>query len=292
MKRKIDQELTRERIVYLRRKNGYEQEDVAQLLEGSRPYYNSIEKGRVIINEKIIRRLAKFYNIDYDEICIYEESEYDKLENTMNILDSYRPTNYYMVRHGNLEEDIADLIKYFEKSNITEYNLLDPMLNNIGYDVKLINIKKYIENWKHEVNNSISIVDIIKSKKFLSYLGNDCHDACILLAYRGNQYSRYLISIDRYLELENKLHGFLIFNLEDILDEYIQFKKSIPKPPNTTDEIDNIIAENTKKEDHDNEIDSLIGYSQAKLHLLKINEYIGKFLDMEDELKRNTKEKN
>ena len=41
-----------------------------------------------------------------------------------------------------------------------------------------------------------------------------------------------------------------------------------------------------KEEDHDNEIDKLLGYSHAKQNLLKINEYIGKFLDMEDELKR------
>ena len=58
------------------------------------------------------------------------------------------------------------------------------------------------------------------------------------------------------------------------------------------DEIDSIIAEKMQKEDHDNEFDKLIGYSQAELNLLKINEYIGKILDMGDELKQNTKEKN
>ena len=133
---------------------------------------------------------------------------------------------------------------------------------------------------------------MIKSKKYLSYFGDNNYDACILLAYRENQYSRYLISIDRYLELEKKLHDFLVFNLDSIFDECNQFKKSIPKPQNTTDEIDSIIAENMQEEDKDNKFDKLIGYSQAKLNLLKINEYIGKILDMEDELKQNTKEKN
>ena len=47
-----------------------------------------------------------------------------------------------------------------------------------------------------------------------------------------------------------------------------------------------------QEEDQDNEMDTFLRYSQAKLHLLKINEYIGKILNMEDELKRNTKEKN
>ena len=34
-----------------------------------------------------------------------------------------------------------NLNKCFEKANISEYKLLDPMLNNLGFDVKLINIQ-------------------------------------------------------------------------------------------------------------------------------------------------------
>lgn len=290
MKKEINQELTRENIKRLRESKGYTQEELAELVHGSRTYYCSFETGSRKINETFLQRLADIYDIDYDEVCIYVESDYDKLEKTMNILDSYRPTNYYIVRHGNLLEDLNDLIKYFEKSQISEYNLLDSMLNNLGYDVKLINIQNYIDKWNSESKIIHSKNVRQKSKKLLSYFGDSNTKTCILLAHREEKYLRYLISIDKYLELENYIYLSLVGNLEHVFEKFNKLSKSYPKT--ISDDLNSIIAENTKKEDHDNEIDSLIGYSQAKLHLLKINEYIGKILDMEDELKRNTKEEN
>lgn len=120
MKRVINQELTRDKIIQLRKIHNYTQKEIAKYLQGSRTYYCSFETGSRKLNEKFLQRLADIYDIDFDEICIYAESDYDKLEKTMNILDSYRPTNYYMVRHGNLVEDLIDLIKYFEKSEISQ----------------------------------------------------------------------------------------------------------------------------------------------------------------------------
>jgi transcriptional regulator with XRE-family HTH domain len=290
MKKVINQKLTQERIIQLRKRNGYTQDEIAEFLHGSRSYYCSLETGRTKLNEKVLERLSQIYNIEFDEICIYEESEYDILEKTMNILDSYRPTNYYMVRHGNLVEDLIDLIKYFEKANISEYKLLDPILNNLGFDVKLINIQDYIEKWKSEedIKNPRDVIK--KAKKLISYFDDNHIGSCILLAHREEKYLRYLISIDKYLELENYIYLSLVGNLEQIFENFNKLSKSYPKT--ISEELNSIIAENMQEEDHDNEIDKLLGYSQAKLHLLKINEYIGKILDMEDELKRNTKEKN
>lgn len=290
MKREINQELTRQKIIQLRIKSGYSQEELAVLMQGSRTYYCSFETGSRKLNEKFLQRLADIYDIDFDEICIYAESDYDKLEKTMNILDSYRPTNYYMVRHGNLVEDLNDLIKYFEKSQISEYNLLDSMLNNLGYYVKLINIQNYIDKWNSE-SKIIHSKDVrLKSEKLLSFFGDSDTKTCILLAHREEKYLRYLISIDKYLELENYIYLSLVGNLEQVLENFNKLSKSYPK--NISEELNSIIAENMQEEDQDNEMDTFLRYSQAKLHLLKINEYIGKILNMEDELKQNTKEKN
>ena len=46
-----------------------------------------------------------------------------------------------------------------------------------------------------------------------------------------------------------------------------------------------------KEEDEDAFFDRLIHYRQAKKHLLDINEYIGKLLDMEEEIKQNSEDK-
>lgn len=290
MKKEINQKLSRENIKKLRLNRGYTQKELSVLMGGSRTYYCSFETGSRELNETFLQRLADIYDIDYDEVCIYAESDYDKLEKTMNILDSYRPTNYYMVRHGNLVEDLNDLIKYFEKSQISEYNLLDSMLNNLGYDVKLINIQNYIDKWNSESKILHSKNVRQNSKKLLSYFGNSDTKTCILLAHREERYLRYLISIDKYLEIENYIYLSLVGNLEQILENFNKLYKSYPKT--ISEELNSIITENMQEEDHDNEIDKLLRFSQAKLHLLKINEYIGKILDMEDELKQNTKEKN
>jgi len=288
MKKEINQKLTRDNIKKLRESRGYTQEELAELIQGSRTYYCSFETGSRKLNETFLQRLAEIYDIDYDEVCIYVEADYDKLEKTMNILDSYRPTNYYMVRHGNLVEDLNDLIKYFEKSHISEYNLLDSMLNNLGYDVKLINIQDYINKWDSEstIFHSKNVKE--KSNKLLSYFGNSNTKTCILLAHREEKYLRYLISIDKYLELENFIYLSLVGNLEHIFEKFNKLSKSYPKT--ISDDLNSIIAENMQEEDQDNEIDKFLRFSQAKLHLLKINEYIGKILDMENELKRNTEE--
>ncbi len=321
MKREINQQVTREKIIQLRKTHGYSQDDVAQLIEGSRTYYCSMENGNRELNELFLQRLADIYDIEFEEICVFVESEYDKLEKTMSILDSYRPTNYYMVRHGNLAEDIIDLIKYFEESKISEYKLLDPMLNNLGFEVKLINIHDYIEKWNIESENNNSRIIINKSRKLLEYFkSNNNYEACVLISNRHEPSQRFLINIDKYLELENFIYLSLVGNLENVFEEYNQFYKSFSphalsglddiinagtnynnsmddSVPNYIEtekdnDLDDIISDSMKEEDNDAFFDKLIGYKQAKLHLLKINEYIGKLLDMEDEIKqKNKKEK-
>ena len=46
MKRIIDQKATKERIRELRIQRGYTQEEIADIMGGSRSYYNSMETGK------------------------------------------------------------------------------------------------------------------------------------------------------------------------------------------------------------------------------------------------------
>lgn len=256
MKRVINQELTRDKIIQLRKMHNYTQKEIAEYLQGSRTYYNSIEKGRDKINDKIIRRLAELYNIDYDEICIYEESEYDQLESIMNILNSYRPTNYYMVRHGNLKEDIADLIKYFEKSEISQYIFVDPIFNNMGYGVKLINIKKHT-----------AVFDYFDKSK---------NGACILIYSKTDKQNRHLLSIADYITLENHTYNSLMGNLNGLKEEFDKFRSSLPK--RVPNDIDEIIANNT-------EIDNGINNDMRKVrqNLIETRKLIEKFCNLKIE---------
>ena len=224
MKRRINQKATKERIRELRIQRGYTQEEIAEIMGGSRSYYNSMETGNRELNEKYLEKLAEVFEVNKDEICIYVEYDYEKFEEIMNILDSYRPTNYYMVRYGNLAEDIIDLIKYFEDSKISEYNLLDPIFNNLGFDIKLINIQTYIQKWNAEsdIKNARKIRK--KSESLLKYFNEK--EICILAVNRNNQSERYLISIDKFLELEDFIYHSLIGNLEFVFEEYDRLHSS------------------------------------------------------------------
>lgn len=102
---------------------------------------------------------------------------------------------------------------------------------------------------------------------------------------RNDQSERYLISIDKFLELEDFIYHSLIGNLEFVFEEYDQLHSS-----SAEEDLDGIISDNME-EDHSDVIDRLIYYSKAKKHLLDINEYIGKLLDMEETLKQNSEKK-
>ena len=288
MLREINQKATREKMRQLRLEKGFTQDEIAELIEGSRTTYCSMEKGTKELNEKYLMRLAQAYNIEFEELCIYAESEYDKLERTMNILDSYRPTNYYMIRHGNLAEDLADLIKYFEKGKITEYNLIDPMLSGLGFEIKLININAYLEKWRSELelNNSRTVIN--NAKIALSFFGDENDkEVCVLLYHRNERYLRCLLNIDKYIELEKFLFLSLDSNLENLFREYNEMHRSLSK--DGAKDLDSIISNNMKEEDKEAYLDSLIHTPQAKHQLLKIDEYIKKLLEMEHELKQKRK---
>ena len=77
MKRIIDQKATKERIRELRIQRGYTQEEIADIMGGSRSYYNSMETGNRELNEKYLETLAKIFDVDWDEICIYVEYDYE-----------------------------------------------------------------------------------------------------------------------------------------------------------------------------------------------------------------------
>lgn len=220
----INQAATKKRIKELRLKNGYTQEQIAKMMNGSRSYYNSMETGDRVLTERYLNTLSAVYYIDVEEIVIYEQSEYNKLEETMNSINSYRPANYYFLRNGNLADDLKDLVKYMGSEKITEYNLLDPILTHLGYEVKLIDIQKYIQRWTTEKENSKNCKIRQNAIELLDYFENQ--NVAVLIENKNNSKDKILISIDKYNTLENHLHNSIIGNLNNLEQKYSSSYKS------------------------------------------------------------------
>ena len=182
-----------------------------------------------------------------------------------------------MLRHGNLAEDLADLIKYFKDSNITKYNLLDPIFNSLGYDVKLINIQAYTEKLNSESSISNPRIIWTKAKRLREYFGKENTKTCILLANRYEEFDYMLLSVERFIKFEDYIYNSVVGNLEIIAEEYYGIYKIDRK------NIDSIISENIDKDDT---ATSMVRSSAAKEHLLKIEEYIEIIREMEDEIRR------
>ena len=70
MKKAIDQEKTREKIVALRTERGLSQNQLAEALGASRTHYNGIEHGKATITNSYINMLAEFYDVPVEDIVV------------------------------------------------------------------------------------------------------------------------------------------------------------------------------------------------------------------------------
>lgn len=216
----IDQKATKKRIKELRIQNGYTQEQLAKMMAGSRSYYNSMETGDRELTDKYLKSLSIIYDIDVEEIVIYEQSEYSKLEEMMNSINSYRPANYYFLRNGNLADDLKDLVKYMDSEKITEYNLLDPILTHLGYEVRLINIKKFNDRWKKDKSTFINTKTKRNAIELSNYFGN--HDVAVLIKNQKEKFDKTIISIDTYMNFEKFMCNSALGNLEKMNETFYE----------------------------------------------------------------------
>lgn len=224
MRKIIDQKATKKRIKELRVQNGYTQEQLAKKMAGSRSYYNSMETGERELTEKYIKSLSMIYDIDIEEIVIYEQSEYSKIEEIMNSINSYRPTNYYFVRNGNLLDDLKDLVKYMDSEKITEYNLLDPILTHLGYDVRLINIKKYSDKWKKDKSSFVNTKTKRNANELFNYFGNQ--KVAILIKNTDKKFDKIIVSVDTYINFEKFIYNSVLGNLENMKEEFYKIHRT------------------------------------------------------------------
>ena len=133
MKRVIDQVLTRKNLVQLRESRGFTQKNVAILLKGSRTYYNQMENGYRPLTPKKLKRLAKIYNLDLDQICVYEDNEFTISNEEYSKLES-------CIYHS-IESNLRCIIEAFN-----QLKEISPHGINNNAKEHLLKIHGYIEN--------------------------------------------------------------------------------------------------------------------------------------------------
>ena len=68
----------RNNLEQIRKEKGITQEELASVLEVSRQTVGSLENGRYIPSIILAFKIAKFFELQIEDIFIYEEEEYEK----------------------------------------------------------------------------------------------------------------------------------------------------------------------------------------------------------------------
>lgn len=130
----INQEQTRQKIVELRKKHGYTQAKVAELMGGSRTIYNGIENGKVKITEYYVQTLADVYGVPFESIAVfasgYDEGFYQGMQTKQKLEESQFDSDSMKVYH--MSKELLTGKKY--KST------LYPALKAMGYRIEVVDM--------------------------------------------------------------------------------------------------------------------------------------------------------
>ena len=132
----INQELTRQNIIELRKKHGYTQVKVAELMGGSRSMYNGIENGKVKITEYYVQTLADVYGVSFESIAVfasgYDEGFYQGMKVKAAMKDSQFDTQSMKVYH--MGKELLTGKKYT--------STLYPSLKEMGYTIEVVDMEE------------------------------------------------------------------------------------------------------------------------------------------------------
>lgn len=131
----INQERTRQNIIELRKKHGFTQAKVADLIGGSRTTYNGIENGKVKITEYYVQVLADTYGVPFDRIAVfasgYDEGFYEGMKTKTKRDESQFDSESMKVYH--VGKELLTGKKYI--------STLYPSLKALGYTIEVVDIK-------------------------------------------------------------------------------------------------------------------------------------------------------
>ncbi|MBR7007725.1 MAG: helix-turn-helix transcriptional regulator [Ruminococcus sp.] len=143
-KLKINQIKTAENIIRVREEKRYSQTKVANEMGISRTHYCNIENGNRDITKDYLKRLADYFEVDYDDLVVYEEDYskgfYDGLEYLLDYLD----------------KDCFGLKSYvfnfkYSKGTDEHSSFLTPFLYSMGYEVYVVDSETVKSKYYHPV---------------------------------------------------------------------------------------------------------------------------------------------
>lgn len=150
----INQKKTAERIKGLRMERNWTQEEVADRLQGSPKYYCGIEKCKEKITPCYIKRLAKVFNVEFDDIAVYENTHEEQYHTEIQRIIAFFAKKYGLTFGLDLPpKDLKELMSTFP--TICDVGIAELALKKLGYESYIITTK-----W----NNDIVTLTFLNSK--------------------------------------------------------------------------------------------------------------------------------
>ena len=199
----INQELTRQNIVKLRKEHGYTQAKVAELMGGSRTIYNGIENGKVKITEYYVQTLADTYGVSFESIAVfasgYDEGFYEGMKIRSKRDESQFDTESMKVYH--VGKELLTGKKYT--------STLYPSLKALGYTIEVVDIAD------------------LDAGKVPKEVKDNIPDGKVFIITKGNKTIGYVAPNDFY-----NYERFLNTAIKGYLDEINEsYKKADKNPP-------------------------------------------------------------
>ncbi|MBR1751992.1 MAG: helix-turn-helix transcriptional regulator [Ruminococcus sp.] len=199
----INQELTRQNIYNLRKKYGYTQAKVAELMGGSRTIYNGIENGKVKITEYYVQTLADVYGVPFESIAVfasgYDEGFYQGMRTRQKLDESQFDNDSMKVYH--MGKELLTGKKYT--------STLYPAIKALGYAIEVVDIKD------------------LDSAKIPQEVKDNIPDGKVFVIMKGIKTVGY-VAPSNYYNFEQFLNTAINGYLGEIHDSYLKADKNPP----------------------------------------------------------------
>ena len=200
-KENINQELTSQNIIELRKKHGYTQIKVAELMGGSRTIYNGIENGKVKITEYYVQTLADVYGVSFESIAVfasgYDEGFYQGMKARQKLKESQFDSDSMKVYH--MGKELLTGKKY--------RSTLYPALKAMGYTIEVVDM------------------DELDPAKVPSEVRQNIPDNKVFVILKGNRTIGY-ISPNEYYDFEHFLNTAINGYLNEVRENYKKADKN------------------------------------------------------------------
>lgn len=179
---RLNQELTRKNIIELRKKHGYSQKKLSELMGVSRSYYNSLETGYLKITELYVQTIADFYHVPFNSIAVFSRGYDEGFQQGIAVRTKLEKSEF-----DSMSMKIYQLGKEL-KTGEKYVSTLYPALKAMGYTIEVVDITQC-----NPVKIPPEILDSIPDGKIF-VLKKDNKKICYLSPKEFYSYEKHLTS--------------------------------------------------------------------------------------------------